>query len=189
MDSNRKLGMGDKLLIMFYECFGTMVLTYTIVNYQVVSMRTQTHQWIPSLVPTADNIPTGYLGQPTGTVSLTMSDNRPLTATAPTTAAPNPTGYNTWTAAYATEQTELSTPWVIAFALVVCHQICSHISEGHFNPAVTLAIMSARNQNKKSDMFCLYWFPQFLGGLLAHFLMQSTIPQVAYGTYLGTGEW
>jgi aquaporin Z len=57
-------------------------------------------------------------------------------------------------------------PFSIAAALMIMVFSCGHISGGHYNPAVSLAVkISGRGLLSWTTLF-LYWVSQFLGGLV-----------------------
>ena len=50
-----------------------------------------------------------------------------------------------------------------------------HISGGHFNPAVTFGFLVTRKI--EIHLAAAYWFAQFVGAILAAFLLQAVLPQ------------
>lgn len=80
------------------------------------------------------------------------------------------------------------------FGLVVASMIYAvgHISGAHFNPAVTLGFAVGRHFPRKEIL--PYWFSQFVGGILAIFLLSlllpvgttfgATVPSIGWGKAL-----
>ncbi len=79
-------------------------------------------------------------------------------------------------AAVGGERTGVSTLLVVALAhgiaIAVCGSALGHISGGHFNPAVSLAMVVA----KKLDFLSMigYWIAQFAGAVVAVILVRAT---------------
>lgn len=75
----------------------------------------------------------------------------------------------------------------IVFGLVVASMIYAvgHISGAHFNPAVTLAFTVVKRFSWKELPF--YWLSQFLGAILAIWLLYITLPEINnYGATVPT---
>jgi MIP family channel proteins len=67
----------------------------------------------------------------------------------------------------------------LAHGLILCAIVFSygHISGAHVNPAVTAGLLVARQI--KLDRAIYYWVAQFLGGIVAGFLVRALIPDSA----------
>lgn len=75
--------------------------------------------------------------------------------------------------------------WSIPLSWIVAQMIAGHVSEGHFNPAVSFAICLSRARDKWWTMIWWYWLPQFFGVVLAHYILKITLPDSQYGPNSG----
>ena len=60
-------------------------------------------------------------------------------------------------------------------AIGVMASAVGHISGGHFNPAVTFGFVVTRKI--EIHLAAAYWFAQFVGAILAAFLLSAVLPQ------------
>lgn len=87
---------------------------------------------------------------------------------------------------YLRSSSQTASPTISLFGIAVAYGLgvamlissLSHISGGHFNPAVTVAFWATRKLG--TGVSLCYWAVQILGGVTASYLLRATLPDSAW---------